>query len=127
MEPYASVAASGNLAVWTFTQVAGQAGTVYYITNVGRTTCAALLDAQACTTNILDFVTAADTTGRQQWTLAPLGPANEYNILAGGRAACNQYLSTTTCAGGPTFDIYYEDDGSGRQRWLVVPYTAAGR
>ena len=49
--------------------------------------------------------------------LVPTNVTNVYNVLVGGRAGCNPYLSTTVCASGPTFDIFYEDDLSGRQQW----------
>ena len=125
-----TAAAFGTSAVWNVTHVPGAGPNVFYFTNQARQTCAqaGLLDAEACGTNVVDLTTVDAGTGRQQWSLVAVGPANTYNILAGGRSACNPYLSTTVCASGPIFDLYYEDDGSGRQQWSLTPYTApAGR
>ena len=51
----------------------------------------------------------------------PTGTANVFNVEPVGRGGCNNFLSTTTCAGGTLIDLYYIDDGSGRQRWLFTP------
>ena len=55
----------------------------------------------------------------------PAGSGNVFNVIAANRAACNNFLSTTTCAGGPHIDIYNQDDGSGRQRFVFTPATTA--
>ena len=55
----------------------------------------------------------------------PAGSGNVFNVIAANRAACNTFLSTTTCAGGPHIDIYNQDDGSGRQRWRFSLATTA--
>ena len=42
--------------------------------------------------------------------------AGVFQLLPGNRVGCNDFLSSTTCAGGPGIDLYYEDDASGRQQ-----------
>ena len=54
----------------------------------------------------------------------PTATPNVYDVQPGNRAGCNDYLSTVTCAGGTIIDLYYEDDGSGRQQWHFIPQTA---
>ena len=61
-------------------------------------------------------------TCAQEWQLAPLfNRFNAFELLPGNRATCNDYLSTTVCSGGPAINLYYEDDLSGRQQWLLSP------
>ena len=35
------------------------------------------------------------------------------------RTACNTYLSSGAACGANVPDLYYQDDGSGRQQWQV--------
>ena len=61
-----------------------------------------------------------DGSGRQRWQVIPLTsniPAY-YNIkVSGGTGPEWVFLSCT--GDGVTVDLYYEDDGSGRQRWQL--------
>lgn len=63
-----------------------------------------------------------DASGRQRWLVRPVRDSpGEYNILvSGGRAWCSNsdgwYLSAP--AEGRDVDLWYRDDGSGRQRWV---------
>lgn len=66
-----------------------------------------------------------DDSGRQRWTLTPIGGGSfTMSIETPGALsnATNKYLSCGS--GGTYFDLYDHDDGTGRQRWRVT--LAAG-
>nr|GAT61417.1 predicted protein [Mycena chlorophos] len=94
----------------------------YRITVGGRSGCNNILSVASCGSNLVDLYSEDDGSGRQHFTLQPVsGLTNVYNILvAGGREGCNLFLSTASC-GSNLVDLYNEDDGSGRQRWMLTP------
>ena len=59
--------------------------------------------------------------GLQRWRIAYIAGTNGiYSVtLPCGHAACNQYLSCAADCGNTGSDLYYQDDGSGRQQWQV--------
>ncbi|CAM0136248.1 unnamed protein product [Umbelopsis sp. WA50703] len=88
----------------------------------GRSGCNQYLSSASCGSDLVDMYSADDGSGRQRWTFNLLsGKTNVYNIeVSGGRSGCNTFLSSASC-GSNLVDLYSEDDGSGRQEWLVVP------
>ena len=66
----------------------------------------------------------SDVMRVQEWQLVATATAMVFEVIVGGRTACNEFLSTTTCAGGPHIDLYYENDGSGRQLFSFIPASA---
>ncbi len=73
----------------------------------------------------VDLWNVDDGSGRQQWTLEPIntgalfeelaGPTYHI-IVSGGTTNDRRYLSCTP--DGLKVDLWYEDDGSGRQQWI---------
>ena len=68
--------------------------------------------------------------GLQRWRIAYIAGTNGiYSVtLPCGHAACNQYLSCAADCGNTGSDLYYQDDGSGRQQWQasIQPFLCMG-
>ena len=66
--------------------------------------------------------------GLQRWRIAYMAGTNGiYSVtLPCGHAACNQYLSCGADCGNTGSDLYYQDDGSGRQQWQVRNHEKKG-
>jgi hypothetical protein len=75
-----------------------------------------------------------DKSHNQYYRFVPVaGESNTFNIITCAYiffhlqsscetvAACQKYLSCQDCSGWSKVDLYYEDDGSGRQRWVLSP------
>lgn len=76
--------------------------------------------------SLLHLTVARLGSGRQQWTALPVpNTTNQFNLLIkNGRNGCNDYLSTADCTNSSNLvDMFGNDDGSGRQRWVLTPIT----
>ncbi|KAJ2955031.1 hypothetical protein NQZ79_g8897 [Umbelopsis isabellina] len=99
---------------------------VYNILPNGRSGCNDFLSTASCGLNLVDLYDGDDGSGRQQWTALPVpNTTNHFNFLIGnGRNGCNDYLSTANCTNSSNLvDMFGNDDGSGRQRWVLTPVT----
>lgn len=69
----------------------------------------------------VDLYTHDDNSGRQRWIISPVlyhGSTPCHNIfIAGGVSGERRFLSVTS--DGVTVDLWTQDDGSGRQRWII--------
>lgn len=71
----------------------------------------------------VDLHAVDDGSGRQRWTFEKVPDEDYYHIkIAGGIednvfGSSRSYLSATSNA--DNVDLHYEDDGSGRQHWLI--------
>lgn len=84
----------------------------------GLTTNRSLLSCTAA--GYVDLFDHDDDSGRQQWKLEriPGLEGNIFNIIvSGGTDEGKTYLSAR--ADGTLVDLYYEDDGTGHQRWVL--------
>ncbi|KAJ8078227.1 hypothetical protein PM082_000433 [Marasmius tenuissimus] len=103
---------------YTFVPVDGMQNTF----NI-KNKCNQFLSCQACTgTARTDLFGSDDGSGRQRWTLVPVsGQANTYNIkVAGGREEkCGVFLSVSAKCEDNFVDLFLNDDGSGRQQWIL--------
>nr|GAT43967.1 predicted protein [Mycena chlorophos] len=105
---------------YRFVPVPGETNTFNIISG-----CQLYLSCQDCSgVSTTDLYSIDDGSGRQRWVLTPIaGLANTYDItVAGGRdASCGIYLSTGATCSDTYVDLYTSDDGSGRQRWTLIP------
>jgi hypothetical protein len=62
-----------------------------------------------------------DNSGRQQWTLTPIGDGTFTITIETPGALKNPEYKYLSCNwDGSAIDLYHTDDGSGRQRWTVI-------
>ncbi|KAG7098133.1 hypothetical protein E1B28_000103 [Marasmius oreades] len=106
---------------WRFVPVQGT-NNVFNILS----SCSKYLSCQDCTgVTTTDLFGKDDGSGRQRWILAPVANSSDtYTIrVAGGRdpAKCGTFLSTAVGCTDNFVDLFTNDDGSGRQQWVVTP------
>jgi len=105
--------------VWTFKHLGNNVYNIYVAggTKDGRNMLSCVEDGTK-----VDLWKVDDNSGRQKWVLIPVsgGKANTFNIrAAGGMKGDRVWLS---CQGdGGVVDLWKQDDGSGRQRWVINP------
>ncbi|CAO3662294.1 unnamed protein product [Umbelopsis ramanniana] len=107
---------------WLFQLVEGKTN-VYNIVVGGRSGCNTFLSVQGCPSNYVTLQGGDDQSGRQEWQANPIAnTTNQFNlILPQGRTGCYPYLSTADCTNSSNLvDMWYEDDNSGRQRWVLT-------
>lgn len=86
----------------------------------GLSTNRSLLSCQA--TGLVDLWNQDDFSGRQRWVMTPVQgqPADVFTFTVyGGTNQGKTYLSVA--GDNQTVDLEAADDGSGRQRWALIP------
>lgn len=71
---------------------------------------------------LVDLYSEDDGSGRQRWILLPTyaGDGSYIFLVAGGISSVSGSLLSVNQQGS-VFDLYYFDDASGRQRWILHP------
>ncbi|CDS06908.1 hypothetical protein LRAMOSA09431 [Lichtheimia ramosa] len=115
---------------WKFEPVPNADNDTFYIRALGRKGCDSLLSAgKSCEKgwNRLSVASEDDGSGLQHWIVSLVDDSKDdlyktYHIRNKGRSDCDNFLALPPCNGNDqTVLMAYEDDDTGRQRWMLQP------